>query len=152
MRFLIVITTMLLTSNWAQTQDASPCRLDIKSPKSGDTVETEIQVQGFSSLPPGSYLWILAHRKGISQWWPQGGGAARIQNGDFDVFVTLGNDKDSGRTFEIMGIVLDKAGNAQVEKWVSDSDAKQKWDIGLKVPSPMPGCEAQVRTIVVNRK
>src|SRR5260370_37033562 len=139
MKFLIGITTMLLTSNWAQTQDASPCRLDIKSPKSGDTVETEIQVQGFSSLPPGSYLWILAHRKGISQWWPQGGGAARIQNGDFDVFVTLGNDKDSGRTFEIMGIVLYKAGNSQGEKWVSVSAAKQKGVFGLNGPRPLPG-------------
>jgi len=148
---MIAIAMMLVASQCLQPQDAA-CKVDIRSPKSGDTVEMEIQVQGSASVPPGAYLWILAHRKGIAQWWPQGGGAARIEKGDFDVYVTLGLDRDSGRTFETMAIVLDKAGNAELEKWVSNSDAKQNWSIGLKVPSPMPGCEAQVRTIVVKRK
>jgi hypothetical protein len=150
MKLMIFIAAMLVASQWVEAQN--PCKLEIESPKSSDTVETEIQVQGSASIPPGTYLWILSHRKGIAQWWPEGGGAARIDKGGFDVFVTLGKDKDSGRTFEIMGIVLDKAGNAQLEKWVSDSDAKQNWDIGLKVPSPAVGCEAQVVTIAVKRK
>jgi len=152
MRATIVIATMLAASQWLYAQSSPLCKLEIKSPKTSDTIETEIQIQGTASVPPGTYLWILAHRKGIAQWWPQGGGAARIENGDFDVFATLGKERDSGRTFEIMGVVVDKAGNDQLEKWVSDSDAKKNWDIGVKVPSPATGCESQVLTVVVKRR
>lgn len=152
MRSTMILSTMLAASVALLAQGVPPCKLDIRAPKSGDTVEPEIQVQGAAMLPPGSYLWILAHRKGIAQWWPQGGGSARIEKGDFDVFVTLGQERDSGRPFEIVAIVLDKAGNAQLEKWVSDSDAKKNWDIGLKLPSPALGCEAQIQAITVKRK
>jgi hypothetical protein len=152
MKLTVIFFGMLAILQPLQAQGSPPCKVDVRTPQSGDTVEPEIQVQGTAMVPPGSYLWVLTHRKGIAQWWPQGGGAALIENENFDVFTTLGQDRDSGRSFEVAAIVVDSAGNAQLEKWVSDSDARKNWDIGLKLPSPATGCEAQIRTIVVKRK
>src|SRR5687768_16047899 len=107
MRVTLFVGVTLTAATLVMAQVERSCIVQVESPKPGETVDSEWQVQGTVTKPPGTFLWVLAHREGIAQVWPQGGGAANISGRAFDVFTTLGNERDSGRPFEITVIVVD---------------------------------------------
>ncbi|HEY6764292.1 MAG TPA: hypothetical protein VI386_05930 [Candidatus Sulfotelmatobacter sp.] len=53
------------------------CEIAITSPKPGTDVGVSGTVKGTARIPSNSHLWILAHKKTLNGWWPQGGGGSR---------------------------------------------------------------------------
>jgi hypothetical protein len=88
------------------SRSKSGCPVDILSPRSGAIVAEAGIVEGSAVLPDGSHLWILARRKDFEGWWPQGAGAAALDQGRWSVPVRYGEPHDAGYDFEIAAIVV----------------------------------------------
>jgi len=78
----------------------------ITAPESGATVGETGEVEGSATLPDGSHLWVLVHRKDLGTWWPQAGGAASVADGRWRVAVKYGEPRDAGFQFEIAAVVV----------------------------------------------
>jgi hypothetical protein len=100
------------------------CPVDILSPRAGVIVADNGTVEGSAVLPANSYLWVLARRKDFDGWWPQGGGAVRLDQGRWSVPVRYGEPHDVGYDFEIAAVVV---GPATHELWT-----------GLRPPVQLP--------------
>ena len=131
---------------------AQSCKVEIASPQKGDSVGKQGEVRGTATVPPGMFLWIFAHREGLSKWWPQGGGTTRVKgkDGKWVVLATYGDEKDpSGTPFEIVAILVDQNGHNGIVKYVQESEAKNFYP-GMDLPSVDPACVSE--EIVVNKK
>lgn len=134
-------------------QKAEPqgCSVTITSPKSGQTVAEDAQVEGTASIPAGSSLWVFAHRKGLQLWWPQGGGPATTSSsGKWQTVVTFGTDRDTGREFEIATAVVDANTSEQLRSWVKRAEESGRYP-GLQFPSMAAGCKIATITVTKSR-
>ena len=84
-----------------------------QSPRRG--VESK-KVRSYGS---GSHLWILVRRKDFDGWWPQGAGAAVVDETRWRVSVTYGGPQDAGREFEIAALVVGEATHELWTDWVA---------------------------------
>jgi methyltransferase family protein len=100
------------------------CPVEILSPRGGSLVAGEGIVEGSAALPENSYLWVLARRKDFDGWWPQGAGAAALDQDRWSVPVRYGEPHDAGYDFEIAAIVV---GPSTHELWT-----------GLRPPVRLP--------------
>src|SRR5207245_2429562 len=84
------------------------CRVDIRTPKTGTPalVGDSENVSGTAVKPERAQLWLFAHRKGLALWWPQGGGAAKMQGNTWQVVAFFGVARDIGSEFEITASVV----------------------------------------------
>jgi hypothetical protein len=82
------------------------CPVEILSPRSGAIVAGAGIVEGSAELPADSHLWVLARRKDFDGWWPQGGGAATLDQNRWSVPVRYGEPHDAGYDFEIVAVVV----------------------------------------------
>src|SRR6267142_387395 len=124
----------------------TPCAVDIAAPSPGGKVRGDALVSGTAKIPAESYLWILAHKKGLKGWWPQGGGEADVKEGKWDVLVVFGKPGEIG-TFEIAAVVVDKQTNEDMKRWVED--APRKGFPPINFPNPVEGCS--VKTVPVDK-
>jgi hypothetical protein len=77
-----------------------------------------------NSPPTGIHLWLFAQRKGLGLWWPQAGGEVRVgRDGTWKGFVTYGMDRDQGREFEVLAMVVDEPTRANLSKWIAQAEA-----------------------------
>jgi hypothetical protein len=120
-------------------QRAEACRVEVTSPKSGDTVANEGEVQGTATLPPGKKLWVFAHRRGLALWWPQGGGPAEVSKEKWDVLVTYGQERDRGSGFEVAAVVLDEKESADMLNTVKRYEERGEYP-GVRLPPPARDC------------
>lgn len=124
----------------AQKQESQGCSIAITSPKAGQTVAEDAQVEGSASIPAGSFLWVFSHRKGLQLWWPQGGGPAPLSaTGKWQVVVTFGTERDTGRDFEIAAAAVDANTNEQLRGWVKRAEESGRYP-GIQFPSSVAGC------------
>src|SRR5437773_1431194 len=78
-----------------QEPTMSRCTITISSPKPGTQVGASGTVKGTAQIPASSYLWVLAHKKTLNAWWPQGGGETPISSRQWgDIEVTYGEARD----------------------------------------------------------
>ena len=96
-------------------------RIDISSPRNGEIVGSDGVVKGCADLPPQCHLWVLARRKGISGWWPQGSGPLAIHYGQWSVNVHYGEPRDEGHEFELVALATGGAINDLWITWVRGS-------------------------------
>lgn len=94
------------------------CSVHILEPRSGALVEGSGIVEGSAVLPGKSYLWILAHRRGLEGWWPQSGGPAYVDKSRWKVPVSYGGHQDIGHEFEIAALVVGQASHELWTDWV----------------------------------
>lgn len=94
------------------------CNIAITSPKDGELVGLDGDVLGTATIPPDKFLWVLAHRKGLVGWWPQGGGSSSIAQGRWHTAVAFGAPSDNGRDFEIAAVAVDGETNTRLNAWV----------------------------------
>jgi hypothetical protein len=109
------------------------CTPEILAPASGAVVAATGVVQGSAALPEDSYLWILARRKDIDGWWPQGGGLVPVNGTRWSVSVNYGGPHDAGFEFEIAALVV---GPSTRDLW-TDWFARVK-ETGLFPPVRLP--------------
>lgn len=134
---LILLASDILVSR-AQGGQEQQCTIGITSPKPGDKVHGDGLVSGTAKIPTG-HMWILAHKKGFTGWWPQGGGPVNVGTIDqkFDVLVTYGRERDVG-PFEVAAVVVDATTNNDLTRWVAE--AKDKDWLPTSFPNPIAGC------------
>ena len=138
-------------STIAQKPETQGCMVTITSPRSGQTVTEDAQVEGTASTPAGSFLWLFAHRKGLQLWWPQGGGPAPLSpTGKWQTVVTFGTDRDTGREFEIATAVVDANTNEQLRSWVKRAEDSGRYP-GIQFPSVAGGCRIASITVTKSR-
>lgn len=151
-RFTVALSCILIgLPSWtfAQKAEKQGCTVTIASPKSGQTVTEDAQVEGTASIPPGNFLWVFAHRKGLQLWWPQGGGPAPMSSsGSWQVVVTFGTERDTGREFEIATAVVDANTNEQLRSWVKRAEETGRYP-GIQFPSSVTGCK--IADVTVNK-
>jgi hypothetical protein len=80
----------------------------------GFRVDREYDVTGTAQIPSGQYLWVLCHRKGLPQWWPQNSATIDPITNKWLVTVNFGEAKDIGKDFEIIVIAVDQQEHARL--------------------------------------
>lgn len=142
--WLILILAFPLST--AQVAEAQQCKVEMISPKAGDKVKGDGLVKGTASIPANAFLWVLAHREGLQGWWPQGGGPARVINGEWKVLVVYGKSGELG-TFEVAVVVVDARTNEDLKKWVHE--APHTGYSPTEFPNTIEGCP--IRLVVVEK-
>ncbi|HVW07762.1 MAG TPA: class I SAM-dependent methyltransferase [Bryobacteraceae bacterium] len=102
----------------AANRDHRPELASIEEPASGETVSDSGIVSGCATIPANAWLWILAHRRDISGWWPQAEGPVSTVNGHWSATVKYGDPADSGKAFEIAAAVVTQKVNERWQQWV----------------------------------
>jgi hypothetical protein len=141
----LVISLFAVYAN-AQAAKEGRCTVEITEPKTGESVGAEALVSGVARIPAGTYLWVFTHRKGLAIWWPQGGGAAAIENGKWSVLVTFGGPQDRGAPFEVAALVVDHATHAKLEAWFKQAEESKSYP-GMRLPVFVEGCEPPKITV-----
>jgi hypothetical protein len=111
----------------------APGAVNILTPPRGASVGDTGVVEGSAAMPSGSYLWVLARRKDIAGWWPQGAGAAVVNGNRWGVPASFGGLRDAGHDFEIAALIV---GQSTHELW-TDWVARVK-ETGLFPPVRLP--------------
>jgi hypothetical protein len=122
-----------------QPQPRHNCTVGIESPSEGQSVSPEGDVEGTATVPAGKFLWVLARRRGLHDWWPQGGGAAQINQGSWQVPVTYGAPLDAGHDFDIAATVVEPVENTRLDRWVQTANSTGRYP-PVVFPTAAVGC------------
>jgi len=142
----IVVTGLCLSAlqslgqsagNRAPQEKGLVCSIAILDPLQGAAVGGGSTVSGTATLPTNSHLWILAHKKPINAWWPQGGGETPVDAGKWAVDVTFGIATDKG-DFEIVAVAVDDNVNNSLNNWVATAPSNNYAPI--RFPTVTEGC------------
>lgn len=128
---------------------AQQCDITITSPKPGDKVGETGTVEGKATISEKGHLWILAHRTGSGDWWPQGQGPATVAKGAWEVTVFYGRARDVGSRFEVAVVVVGEADNQRLRQWVSEAPEKDYPGTGF--PNTVDGCPIRKVTVLKTR-
>ena len=93
--------------------------VDILAPQSGAIVADTGVVEGTATMPPDSYLWVLARRKDFDGWWPQGAGAVAVHGNRWSVSVNFGEPQDAACDFEIAALAVRPPTHELWADWVA---------------------------------
>lgn len=95
-------------------------RVEIVLPRPGDRVAQNGVVNGRARLGEGAFLWVLARRKDVDGWWPQGEGPVGVTDGSWAVPVTYGDPRDGGFDFEVAAVAVTGALHHKWLEWVDE--------------------------------
>jgi len=136
---ILAIASFCLASA-QEKQQKQTCAVVITDPHNGDSVQADGSVTGTATVPPGTHLWIFAHRRGLGLWWPQGGGSPQITDkGKWEALVTYGTPRDVGNDFEITTAVVADEDNNHLFNWVKKAEATGQYP-GIRLPASVEGC------------
>jgi hypothetical protein len=121
----------------AQKEESPACTIVIKDPTPGTPVGGGSTVSGTAKIPTNSHLWILARKKTLNGWWPQGGGETPINDGKWAVDVTYGTEQDRGE-FEVAAAAVASNADDDLNKWVATAPERKYPPI--KFPAVVEGC------------
>ena len=126
------------------------CSITIAAPAQNAQVGETTSVSGTASeIGAGNRLWLLAHRKDIGLWWPQGGGSIDLDTaGKWTAIVFIGVARDVGQPFEITARAFADTENKILEQWVQKTGATGQYP-GIPMPRWLPDCGQA--TVVVTR-
>jgi len=110
----------LAAYRYARVQGKTECAVQILSPSPGEHVAQTGAVHGRARFPAGAYLWVLAHRKDVNGWWPQGDGPVAVVDGSWTVQVNYGDSRDAGFRFEIAAVIVTRAVHERWLEWVQN--------------------------------
>lgn len=96
------------------------CAVRILSPRRGEKVSEAGVVHGEAMLGAGEFVWVLARRKGVDGWWPQGDGAAAVADGSWSVQAVYGGPQDSECAFELAAVIVTEIVHERWVRWVED--------------------------------
>lgn len=131
------------------------CDVKILAPQVGTTVSTKTQIRGTATVPPGMFLWVFAHKEGLANWWPQGGGRVQVKpTGQWVADGTFGDEnepaKDAGASFEITAVIVTAEQSASLISYVEST--RDGHYPGTQLPAPTEaGCALHTDVIVVRR-
>jgi hypothetical protein len=88
-------------------------------------------------------VWILTHRKGLSDWWPQNGGPVQGGSADWTAKVTYGTAKEAGQPFEIAAVPVDQRTGEGLVGWTVRASQYSEYT-GIPLPRPAKGCRYNI--------
>jgi predicted O-methyltransferase YrrM len=94
------------------------CSARILSPRNAERVAARGIVEGRATVAPDTYLWVLAHRKDVDGWWPQGGGPVVVDKARWSVEVNYGDPQDAGFQFEVAAVIVSRVVHDAWLEWV----------------------------------
>jgi len=129
--------------------NAQQCKVAVTQPEQDARVDFRVMVRGTVTLPAQSYLWVFVQVRGQNDYYPQGGGAAQVIDGEWEVLARLGDLKeDVGLQFVITAAVVDDATHRLLVKHVQDASSSGKWALHA-LPDVKQGCG--IRRVIVTR-
>lgn len=133
----------------AQNSPKTDCRVEITEPKNGERVGEQELISGRAEIPPDAYLWVFSHREGLATWWPQGDGAATIEDKTWSVPAGFGDPGETG-VFEVAAVPVDADMNLTLETWRRDSQREGRYlkYLGMPLPAVVEGCGRPPRIIL----
>jgi len=137
-----------LSGACAQTWGAPGlCSVMIQSAGSAGVVMQSDQIGGVSTLPSYASLWVFTQAKGANQWWPQGGGEARVfMGGSWSVHATFGLPQEVGKDFRVAAVPVDSATDVRLAEWVQRGNTTGYYP-GIALPKPAYGCTSATVTV-----
>jgi hypothetical protein len=125
MRYSLALLGSLIVSNpggypLPGAHSARECSVVVQAPQPGDQVGDTGEVTGTAALPLEGHLWVLARRRGLAGWWPQGGGAAHLFGDTWTVLATSGKPGELG-DFDIAVVVVDDQAHQSLQRWVQEA-------------------------------
>lgn len=118
----------------------------ITSPKSGEEVGATVKVEGNSKVFEGKFLWVFAHREGLTVWWPQGGTIKVKEDGSWRQGIFLGGSQDIGFDFEIRAIWVDDNTNRNLSDYLAKGEKTGHFP-GIPLPDGYPMAEIIVHKV-----
>jgi hypothetical protein len=104
----------------AREQSRTRYVVEILSPHQGEEVSQRGVVRGRATLSSGAHLWLLARRKDVNGWWPQGDGPVAVIDGFWSAQVNYGNPQDAGFPFELVAIIVMQPAHERLLEWVQN--------------------------------
>lgn len=139
--FLVMaFATLAGAQDTASEHADQQCSVVVRAPRAGDRVGDEGEVTGTATLPGNGNLWVLARRRGLAGWWPQGGGPAQPDQGEWTVLVKYGRPGELGR-FDVAVVVVGDEADANLKKWVQE--APERGYPPTEFPSSIGTCPIQ---------
>lgn len=143
--FFIVITVVASRPHTANQQS---CAVEITSPTTGAKVHRDALVTGTARIPSNGHLWVLAHKRGLDDWWLQGRKERPVSNGPWEVRAFFGAPYETGQ-FEVAAVVVDEHTNTMLQALV-ETAREHNEDPITSFPTPLDGCA--VVKIMVERE
>jgi len=110
-----------------------PKKVKIIFPQNGEKVGSKIIVNGKSKISAGSHLWVLIHRKDLTdQWWPQNKPIID-PDGNWKSICSIGEARDVGYDFEIAVASFDKNEEKQILEYHKIGKEFGQW-LSIKFP------------------
>ncbi len=120
--------------------------LRVTSPTEGEGVGRIVTIQGNGRRIPDRHLWVFAHRRGLSVWWPQGGEINLQANGDWMQNVFIGQEQDVGFSFEIVAQWVDEAAHRELMNYMQQGEVSNYFP-GILLPKGTPIARVEVKKV-----
>jgi len=129
---------------WAQSSPAVvDCYAKISSPSNGGSVPLNGVVEGSSATYGNVSVWILTHRRGLGQWWPQNSGPVQGGAGVWSAKATYGTAQEAGKPFEIAAVPVDQRTSEGLAGWMVRANVYNESG-GISLPRPAKGCRYNI--------
>jgi hypothetical protein len=128
------------------TNGGSGCSVEIRSPNRGERISESGMVTGTAHLAEDAHLWVLAHRKDVNGWWPQGGGEIAVAGNRWSVQVKYGGPDDAGYDFEIAAVIVHRPVHEQWLEWVRGVQSTGAYP-PVQLPRPGVVLSGEYRTV-----
>jgi len=127
--------------------------LNLTFPNNNDLVSEYIQVEGWGKSFTDKHLWLFVHKKGGSDWTPQGSEVVREKTGEWKHNVYIGRPQDAKVEFEIKAMWVDLRSHRALENYFQFQCRKVNNEClhncpGIRLPEGIP--TAQVTVIRLN--
>lgn len=121
--------------------------LVITFPRNGEECGANVRVEGRSKIYKNKFLWLFAHLKGLSVWWPQSGVInVDTTNGEWVQRARLGQPEDVGFDFEIKVMWVEESVHRRMKDYLSNGEKTGDFP-GIPLPDGYPIAQVKVRKV-----
>jgi hypothetical protein len=130
--FSILIALVGVGLLYKQIVYPSTPEISITFPKNNDSIEQTTRVEGtFKNVRNQDRVWVFINPIDVFRYFPQNSFADLDANGTWTSLCYFGQDRDTGKKFEIIVVLLEKEAIKQVQNYLKDSKNRQDWS-GMK--------------------
>jgi len=121
--------------------------LVITFPRDGEECGANVRVEGRSKIYKDKFLWLFAHLKGLSVWWPQSGVIyVDSTNGEWVQRARLGQPEDIGFDFEIKVMWVEESVHRRMKDYLANGEKTGDFP-GIPLPDGFPFAQVKVRKV-----
>jgi hypothetical protein len=142
----VMVMVLFLFGHNSIIMAQGPNRVRVVSPKQGEEVGSAGTVQGTSEINDDSHVWVLTHRRDLTnQWWPQD--KPGVSENEWFTNVYYGQPVDKGYDFEIAVATFKGEEEKKILKY---HEIGKKF--GKYLPIPFPKATSNIEYVIVKKK